>query len=184
MIRSLVIGERFNRPPRGYTSEQSRSIDFLIGVGAFPSGQSRERLEDLGVDLTHSLNLLSPSTQEVGWPMDRARGVARRLWDRVRDYDLVWLVGKNPATAFGLTSCELLYLYALPQGPGGKVQGEFLAGTIRTPPRPVLGVLPHPSGLNRWWNDDWQIEIARDFVRETGSWIEASRNRVHEEAIS
>ena len=33
-------------------------------------------------------------------------------------------------------------------------------------PRRALGVVPHPSGVNTWYNDPANVDIARRFLRE------------------
>lgn len=30
----------------------------------------------------------------------------------------------------------------------------------------TYAVLPHPSGVNRWWNEEENVARARDFLRE------------------
>ena len=77
------------------------------------------------------------------FPLDEARASARRLnlWGK----PLVILVGRNVARAFGANSVAYL-------------EG-FLLGYVNAV------VIPHPSGLNRWWNDPANTERARRFMR-------------------
>lgn len=61
----------------------------------------------------------------------------------------VLLVGKNVAWAFGLTLVDYLEWYDVAYAPWRRVV-----------------VIPHPSGINRWWNEESNREEARRFFRD------------------
>lgn len=67
------------------------------------------------------------------FPRTRARGAARRLLERLEGR-VVLLAGKNVAQAFQVRSDYLVW-------------GDHPAGFSCV-------VIPHPSGVNHWWNDE------------------------------
>lgn len=116
------------------------------------SGRSGRRLADLaGVkhdelrEVFALVNLLDrwPGKNGRGdaFPMGEARAAAARL--DLSKHDVVVLVGKSVARAFGIGEAEYF---------AERVGGVF--------------VVPHPSGVNRWWNDAANEERARRFMEE------------------
>ena len=98
---------------------------------------------------THRENIFRDFQGKEGkgdrFPIDDARRRARRI--RIPDdVVLVLLLGKSVAEAFGIkrpTYFEPLYAWG---DPAGKIGGE--------PARMIeIRVIPHPSGISRWWND-------------------------------
>ena len=63
------------------------------------------------------------------------------------NYRAVILLGKNVAKAFNIQKPEFFEW-------GGSTH------------RPPTVVIPHPSGLNRWWNELSNEKIAREFLNE------------------
>jgi uracil-DNA glycosylase len=76
-----------------------------------------------------------------------ARLQASLMLDEIEQMESRWVLfmGKSVAQAFGIRG--KLYLEPWPWK-----QHEFV-------------VFPHPSGINRWWNDADNEEEARDFLR-------------------
>jgi len=62
------------------------------------------------------------------------------------NYRAVILLGKNVAKAFNIQDPEF-----------------FQWGTTH---RPFTVVIPHPSGINHWWNDKRNQRVAREFLSE------------------
>jgi len=63
----------------------------------------------------------------------------------------VIFMGRMVATAFGCAQCGLLKWYS---------------GPDLCLPMEAFAILPHPSGLNRWWNRGRHTSMARKFLRE------------------
>lgn len=83
------------------------------------------------------------------FPMREARGEAARWAPELGGRDLVFL-GRKVADAFGFPPKPFLR-WAWFDGPAGTV----LRGAC----------LPHPSGVNIWWNDERHRRRARRFLR-------------------
>jgi hypothetical protein len=105
------------------------------------------------IDRFDRMNLLSvrQDTQEKGFVFDsRAAGiVARELRERLEPGRTVLLLGHRVADAFG-------------------IKGEYFA-TFAPPGEAVYYVLPHPSGVNHWWNDPANVEKMNAFMHEIAS---------------
>lgn len=145
-------------------SEEVETLNFknpLIvgeaGHGAFPfagSGPSHRRLVQITgmVDYRRHfdvVNLLPEWPGKTGkgdrFPIREARAAAAMVLELAPNPVLV-LCGKRVASAFRLRDVEFL-------------TWRFLAGLI-------VGVIPHPSGIVRWWNDEANVEAARAFLLE------------------
>lgn len=139
----------------------------LIGQAPGPSGiddplggACGRRLSNLlGHDVSRfarRVNLLKkfPGKQGKGdaFPMDEARASAARF-EFADDECCGLLVGKRVAAAFGL-------------------RADYFMWCIRPDGRVVCAV-PHPSGINRWWNDSSNMDRARQFFRELAAAIAA-----------
>jgi uracil-DNA glycosylase len=74
------------------------------------------------------------------FPMVEAIGAAQRM----RPCGIVLLAGKAVGRAFGIDS-------------------EFFEWRRRGGTR--YAVIPHPSGVSRWWNDPRNVEVATRFLR-------------------
>lgn len=79
------------------------------------------------------------------FPISWARRRARRLYPRLRGRTVL-LAGKRVATAFGIKS-DYLRWEDHPEG-------------FR------VAVIPHPSGVNHWWNEPANRRRFRRFVEE------------------
>lgn len=126
-------------------------------VGAPPfSGASGRRLRELSGlpklrDGFDTFNLFDrwPGPAAKGSTFDArlAREAARDLHPRLRERRVV-LVGRRVAEAFRLG--QMPYL-RWERDVGGFAE---------------VAVLPHPSGVVRWWNESANVEAARRFLRE------------------
>lgn len=85
-----------------------------------------------------------PSGKGSRFPIDEARDRAATI--RLAPGSL--LCGRRVARAFGLGSVTFF---------------EWTAtGGAATP----VAVIPHPSGISRWWNEPSHVDEAREFLRE------------------
>jgi uracil-DNA glycosylase len=139
MARPLIVGEAPARTTVGapaFTGPAGRRIAALAGV------------DDLR-DAFDAVNLLDrwPGRQGKGaaFPPAQGRDAARALLERVGRRRPLVLAGRRVAAAFGLR--------ALPYLERGDLAG-----------RPVW-VLPHPSGVCRWWNDPANRDRAAALLR-------------------
>lgn len=82
------------------------------------------------------------------FPPDLAAEAADGLREELEGR-LVLLAGKRVARAFGLSKPD--YFEPLPRAPA---------------PGAVAWVVPHPSGINRWWNEPRNRMLARHFYEQ------------------
>jgi len=124
------------------------------GKEAFPKGaRSAKRLSTLiGGDvrrLFDAENLLDRWPGKAGkgdsFPIEIARKKAIELLETDR-HDILILFGRKVAEAFGL--------------------GDARWFEERRIGRRSLYAVPHPSGINLWWNDRTNVEKARRFFEE------------------
>jgi uracil-DNA glycosylase len=135
--RPLLVGEAPSRDGRGRT----RAFD----------GRSGARLSEiLGTEFVRdfdAVNLLDrwPGSGGKGstFPVGEARAAASMLL-RASDARVLVLCGRRVAAAFGLRDMEYLSWRML--GPK------------------LVGLVPHPSGVNRWYNEQANQEAARAFL--------------------
>lgn len=137
-MKVVVVGERANRDgpyPLPFPLEWARVSP---SEGAFSDERSRSRLSSLGVrwEEADSLNLMPPS-RDRSWCRRYASEVADLLLPSLRGR-LVLACGRRPVAAFGVKESRW--------GDATTVGGV----------RVVL--LPHPSGLNRFWNDPADVD--------------------------
>jgi hypothetical protein len=157
-VAVVLVGERAN-------GHESPAYDFpsRLRRGAFEWGACRERLLSLGLRWDLALNLLpAQRTREAQWrgpDQLSAQRVARESvrWAREGGHRLV-IAGRRACWAYG-------------------ARWEPLAvGRTSLPAGEVTAcVIPHPSGLCRWWNDAENLAAARElFPRLTadGDWDE------------
>ena len=149
-MRALVIGERMNLPEVPGWAEMipARWVRLSLRLGAFRDRVSRAKLASVGVDVAScdSMNLVCPAPQGVGWDAAAARRSAEVLTDQhLPRCSAAYLCGLRVARAFGVRG-RIADL-------AGKTAGEI--GGCR------LVVLPHPSGLNLWWNDPRNVRRLR-----------------------
>lgn len=143
MTRVLAVGEAPSRRSPNSTPLGSLRVKVLVGLAL-----GRD-VEVVGRNLFDKP--MPRSGKGSAFQLDLAREravVVLRSLQRVRRYDAIWLVGKRVARAFrasGVEYLEPIYLYGVT--------------------KPVY-VVPHPSGVNRWWNEEENQEAWRKFVEE------------------
>ena len=151
--KTLLLGERFNHKASGphatahFTSEVDRWYRTSLSIGCFCRGPSKGKLRSIGLSWDASLNLTLPAPQGVAFDMNQARTVAAHL---LRE-----------------TACELLLLCG--QKVADAVCGNpklplFVATPVKLPFESHvrwIARIPHPSGLNRWWQGDGLTTEAR-----------------------
>lgn len=121
------------------------------------SGRSGHRIAELigGSLFKHfdTINLLEdhqPREQKgSSFDLPRAREVAKGVLVGVEDGRTLVLAGRRVAAAFDVVFLKYLQKTVL-KLPGKKRVTVFL--------------LPHPSGVNRWWNDHDNVEKARHLL--------------------
>lgn len=178
--RLLIVGERYNvsltgkRWPRAeqYVRDDPRRwCEISLRLGAFGTGLSartelnsagRRKLQSLGLSVDHAMNLLPPG--EPGeWNHAGAWQTVQQLLDlmTIACYSAeVYKCTNGALSRWAFTRVVLL---------GRKVAAVF--GFERVPFfEPVayehIIVIPHPSGLNRFWNSPAQVERGRVLVKE------------------
>lgn len=157
--RVVLVGERMNQAtwrPKCWPDVWCRRYwDVMVRLGAFRDSRSRAKLESLGLRWDLAVNFLPPDPQLVPWDAARAREVASAWLPRLQEeFSLVLLAGKRVVDAFG---AELLGTMA--ECCGSTVDLGGVGGVM----------LPHPSGLSRWWNDPANVE---EFRRRTGAEVQ------------
>ena len=136
----IIVGERWNQE-RHPTIERwlrslllgewtpERYVKLMTRLGAFEE-RAVERLARLGVTWDAAMNLMPPGPQQHAIQMSTMRGVGGLVSPVLEaQYDVVYLAGRRVAESFGLRKVPYNVAY-------GK-----------------LIVVPHPSGLNRMWNE-------------------------------
>lgn len=135
---ACVVGERCNGRRRTHWDAASVDVwaEFTWTVAAFFDGPSRSKLLSVGLDWhrVKCVNLLSPSPVVGEWDSERARAVAAAM--DFSEFDLVFVCGVKACSAMGFTD-KL-----------SDCIGQVVHGSSRK-----IVPLPHPSGLNRFWND-------------------------------
>jgi uracil-DNA glycosylase len=140
----------------------------LGGARAFAGDKrSARRLAELvgarrASDFFRTRNLLQAFPGKAGkgdrFPMAEARAAATKM--RLRG--TVLFAGKKVAAAFGCSSAMYFEW---------RRRGGFR-----------YAVVPHPSGVNRWWNDPSNRERARAFFRDLAVWFGAEATE-HAEGV-
>lgn len=141
-VRTVVVGERANRPGDGAKIDPATWAAEARQVPAFADGRSRAKLVSLGLDLgvVASVNLLPPAVQGTPWDAAAAGLVAAAL--DLRQFDVAYLAGARACAAFDVD-------YAVGREVGRR-------GSTR------LVAVPHPSGLNRFWNDPRDVRKLKE----------------------
>lgn len=83
-----------------------------------------------------------PSGKGSAFPIDNARFSAAEMRVGFYSYDAIFLAGKRVAKVFNVKEDYF----------------ERVPGDIE------MYVVPHPSGINTWWNDPCNRETARQFL--------------------
>lgn len=141
--REIVVGERANEEPTAREIDSADGWRRRLAAGAFRTAVAESKLASIGVDLSQarSVNLLPPSRSRDWDAREAAREAARGLADQP---GIDWLVCGRRAWA-ALTGDE---------------SADFGDSREVADGRAIL--LPHPSGLSRWWNDSKNISRIRE----------------------
>lgn len=162
-MRAVVLGERMNLRPMTRSLRKLLTLGdeewarFALRMGAFRDDRSLVKLASVGLAGARGINLLPPSPQEVPWDGQRARRVAALICVALAEdpTPVVYAAGGRVAAALLLPR----------RGPLRNVYGVPLESPL-LPGVPVVPI-PHPSGLNLWWNDRRQVEALRLKIKES-----------------
>lgn len=162
----------------------SKGISNALIIGQAPAqhddpsmpitGRTGRRLADLmGIPFEQYLCTFDRANLLDRWPGKHGPGDAfpkvealsggvslwnRYLYDMNCTYDWVLLLGR---------SVERI-MFRRPPGP-------WLKWELILPQAMNMAVIPHPSGVNRWWNDASNVEAARQFLTEWRENIDGQR---------
>lgn len=139
----ILVGERANQKHwRPTLITNLGNLKLRLALGAFTKGAARKRLKDLGLRWKYSINLLWPDPQGTPWREEEAALVVSCIRQELeRRFCPILLIGKKVQKAF-------------------VIEGDPLEQK-----RPYI-LVPHPSGLNRWWNDFDNLKRARELFNE------------------
>ncbi len=142
-MKPLIIGEAPSKnetTPRPIEGRIGRRLARLAGLSLpeFLAHFDRVNLLDVRQD-----------TAEHGFTFDRLAAIdaAYRLQQTFAHNQIILLLGHRVADAFGIVK----RIYFIEQ------RFTVMRGEIR--------ILPHPSGINRWWNDPRHMLEAETFMR-------------------
>jgi uracil-DNA glycosylase len=143
-MKPLIIGEA---PSKNEVTEhpiEGRAGKRLAALAGLPLSEFLAHFNR--VNLLH----VRQDTAEHGFQFDRLaayRSAQRLIPAFQEDEQIILMLGKRVADAFGITCIEYFVERRF-----RNVPGEFR-------------VLPHPSGINRWWNDPHNVLLAKQFMQ-------------------
>jgi len=143
MLKSVIIGQA---PHKSAVKNFRPLIDGKCGYRLSETcGIEHEEY----AQIFNTINLIDEYMGKSGkgdyFPLKLAKEKASQIWpDLDSKYDIVILAGKSVANAFGIKAEYFQWI---------KINDINLV------------VIPHPSGVNRWWNDDSNKEKAKQFMR-------------------
>ncbi len=118
-------------------------------------------------------NLLDewPGRRNMGvgdaFPLEEVRRSAYSLW----------------STYLGVTSCQydwvLLLGRAVENAFGGRKPMPWMKWELIMPQAMKVAVLPHPSGVNRWWNETANKRAAKRFLRDWRVQVEGQKTEAN-----
>jgi hypothetical protein len=156
MKHTVIVGERANLGTQldGWSQERLDRLDRAHlrrpSMFAFTRGYLvSERLAALGLRWDTAVNLLPPRWQGCEWDAEMAKRNALAFTRTWLEHRLIVLLGRKVQTAFGYVDTDPASLL-IDTGDSG---------------HDVL-LLPHPSGLCRWWNSRTNVEYARRLVEK------------------
>jgi len=146
MAKILIVGQG--------PSKSGLGQEALTGLKK--SGGALAKLFGLAPEQLHAradcINLLSQwhgkSSKGDKFPLKMAQKTAQAILNSWKNYDHIILLGSNVAKAFGFHQLPLL------------------TWTEIEPCGCKLAIVPHPSGINRWYNDAANKRAATSFLRE------------------
>ena len=144
-MKPLIVGMA---PGHG---DSSKPIEGRIGRHlAQLSGMPYEEF----LERTERVNLVEHDVPRGSWPTEEARARAKVLVQLFVPKRIVLLLGRPVAQAFGLGALDYF--------------SPTRASLLGSSSPAIVYVVPHPSGLNRWWNDPANVAQARRFL--VGVW--------------
>lgn len=159
MMRTVIVGIAPARPgeegqPLSAIAPQStgRKIADMLGVKPMDYMAGFDRIN------------LCPFAQESTIPVNQWKLAASNLAASLLRGRRVILLGVNVAQCFGVEHRSYLEWY---EDPGEKVPRYGLVGWNAGDRRPPFAwaTLPHPSGRNRWYNEEANKEAAVAFLK-------------------
>lgn len=157
-VRPLVVGEAPSRTSDPEVPFSGRPMRWLSHHLKAPQEEIRSvlRFENL-------LSRYPGPRFPTAWGPGQARALLRRiLVDEMAEPSLLVLCGRSVGRAFGIDESRAFFVretYQPPRGCGGTLE---------------CVVVPHPSGLSRWWNDPANKRLGLAFL---GDLFDASRRR-------
>lgn len=141
----LLVGERMNQAAPDHTYSPGRWLRLSAKLGAFRDEKNRVKLQSVGVDVDDprmaSLNLTPPAPQGAKWGVVMARDVAELIDLSV--HHTVYLCGSRVAKVFNI---------------------PYEVGSVNQIGKTRVVVLPHPSGLCRFWNSEIDVSELRKTI--------------------
>lgn len=141
-MKPLLIGEAPSKNEHPPTPLEGRIGRRLAACAGLSFEEFLERFD--------RVNLLDvrQDTKEKGFEfdMEKASKSARRMYWTLENGRTIILLGKRVAAAFALPS-------------------EYFQPLRWAPVDLTFYVVPHPSGVNRWWNDPANVEKMNAFMR-------------------
>jgi len=146
-------------PPQARKYPDYSSDDYwriMLRLQAFRDNRSRTKLRRIGIDLScievfSTINILPPAGSKVPWSPSDATTVMSSWRPRLKEFDVTVLCGRRAAEAFS----RRLF---------GRMEDS--CGRLKIIDGLRVMMIPHPSGLNLWWNDDLQVRELKERVEE------------------
>lgn len=142
--KPLLIGQAPSAETEGRPAFDGRSGRFLASLLGLPLPELFRRLEATNLIGRFPGKAVRPGKGDL-FPTEEAKEAAAKLDVTGRE---VLLAGKKVAAAFGL-----------------KKVGWFEPTKLGKGERSAK-VIPHPSGVNRWWNDEKNREKAKKVLKK------------------
>lgn len=146
MSRTFLIGQAPSR-----TSDPSRPLSGLSGA-RLAELAGVERLDDVFEVRNVLRRFPGRSGGSDSFPLAEARSAGEFIRAEIRGRRAI-LLGRKVALALGFPGLVPLVWFE---------DSDFVRGEDAT----EVAYLPHPSGLNRFWNDPTRTEAARRFLRK------------------
>jgi hypothetical protein len=153
----LLIGESYNRgsivwrqADRMCLKTPEQWAEWSPRAGCFKSGPGRQRLLDVGLMWDNSMNLCPPFER---WRPAYAKQVADLIVTQNQNQNQYYvLLGRRVQVAFGVD---------------WSARNGQLVTVSNSTTNETCGLLcvPHPSGLNRVWNDEWEVALTESMIK-------------------
>lgn len=182
MKKPLIVGQAPSRKAGQFRGRSGRRLAALLGVeheklevlfdvvnliphfpgkdgkgDAFPMNEARDAAKDLDV-------WNRPFVLLVGKQVARACGVARPRYFELLVFQRAFAVGKGTFKGQTGNQSPARPSPTIPAQQQGKMNLGEGAGCLSIENVPAF-CIPHPSGVNRWWNDPENRERAEAFMQ-------------------